>query len=452
MPTRRLLFHLVLAAFALAGVPAAHAANFTINATSSLTFSPSNLTIQIGDSVTWMNVSSLSHNVTADDGSFRNGDPSTSAWTFTRTFTAAGTVGFHCEIHGSPTSGMHGTITVQGQTTTPQPGTLRFSQTGYSVTEGTAHATIAVSRSGGEDGAVSVAYDAAAGTATAGQDFTAVSGTLTWADQDAADKTFQVPITNDTQVESTETVALTLSSPTGGAVLDPARRTATLSIQDNDSGGGGTVPAAPSNLRAAGLSTSEIQLNWNDNSNNETGFKIERKGLTGAYQEIATAGAGATSFVAGGLDPATAYTFRVRATNAAGNSAYSNEATAASNGPIGPCIPGPNTLCVNNGRFAITVDWRTATGSNHGNAVVVPTAPDSGLFYFFDAANLEMLIKVLNGCALTNTYWVFYAATTNVELKTTVIDSQTGKAKVYFNPLNTAAPPIQDTGALAVCP
>jgi plastocyanin len=452
MPYRRLLFTLALAATALAGVPAAHAASFTINAMANASFSPNTLIIHPGDTVTWMNVGGGFHNVAADDGSFRNGDPSGAAWSFSRTFGSAGTVGYHCEIHGSPTGGMHGTITVQADTPNPQPGTVRFSQTGYSVTEGTAHATIAVSRSGGEDGAVSVAYATAAGTASAGPDFTAVSGTLTWADQDAADKTFQVPITNDTLVESTETVALTLSTPTGGAILDPARRTATLSILDNDSGGGGTAPAAPSNLRAAGLSTSEIQLNWNDNSNNETGFKIERKGLTGAYQEIATAGAGATSFVAGGLDPATAYTFRVRATNAAGNSAYSNEATAASNAPIGPCIPGPNTLCVSNGRFAITVDWRTATDSNHGNAVVVPTAPDSGLFYFFDAANLEMLIKVLNGCALTNTYWVFYAATTNVELKTTVIDSQTGKVKVYFNPLNTAAPPIQDTGALAVCP
>jgi hypothetical protein len=63
-----------------------------------------------------------------------------------------------------------------------------------------------------------------------------------------------------------------------------------------------------------------------------------------------------------------------------------------------------------------------------------------------------MLIKVLNACALNSRYWVFYAATTNVELTTTVVDTQTGRTQVYFNPLNTPAPPVQDTNALATCP
>ena len=43
----------------------------------------------------------------------------------------------------------------------------------------------------------------------------------------------------------------------------------------------------------------------------------------------------------------------------------------------------------------------------------IPSAPDSGLFYFFGASNLEMLIKVLNACGLNDRYWVFFAATTN---------------------------------------
>jgi hypothetical protein len=47
---------------------------------------------------------------------------------------------------------------------------------------------------------------------------------------------------------------------------------------------------------------------------------------------------------------------------------------------------------------------------------------------------------------------VFFAATTNVELHLTVTDTQTGKIKTYFNPLGTAAPPIQDTSAFATCP
>jgi hypothetical protein len=86
--------------------------------------------------------------------------------------------------------------------------------------------------------------------------------------------------------------------------------------------------------------------------------------------------------------------------------------------------------------------------------VPLPSAPDSGLFYFFGPANIEMLIKVLNACVpeLGNRFWVFYAATTNVELTLTVTDTQTGRVKVYFNPLNQTAVPVQDVNAFATCP
>jgi len=64
-----------------------------------------------------------------------------------------------------------------------------------------------------------------------------------------------------------------------------------------------------------------------------------------------------------------------------------------------------------------------------------------------------MLVKVLDACATAfNSYWVFAAATTNVEFTLTVTDTQAGKVKTYFNPLGTPAPPIQDTAAFATCP
>lgn len=118
-----------------------------------------------------------------------------------------------------------------------------------------------------------------------------------------------------------------------------------------------------------------------------------------------------------------------------------------------PCVASATVLCVNNGRFKVETDWRIPDGTTgKGQAVPIPGSPDSGLFYFFSQSNLEMLVKVLNGCSINNNYWVFYAATTNVELRTTITDTQTGRVKVYFNPLNTAAPPIQDTNAFPTCP
>lgn len=122
-------------------------------------------------------------------------------------------------------------------------------------------------------------------------------------------------------------------------------------------------------------------------------------------------------------------------------------------GNTAPCEPSATTLCLNNSRFEVRTHWRSASQSGDATAVPLDFAPDSGLFYFFSPTNIEMLVKVLNACvpALGNKYWVFFAATTNVELTLTVRDTQTGAVKTYRNPLNTPAVPVQDTRAFD-CP
>ncbi len=119
--------------------------------------------------------------------------------------------------------------------TAPTPGTFDFSAPTYSVTEGTANATITVNRTNGGVGAVAVNYAVTNGTATGGQDFTAATGTLNFAANEFS-KTFTVAITNDTAVEPDETIHLTLSSPTNGSALGTAT-TAVLSLVDNDGPG-----------------------------------------------------------------------------------------------------------------------------------------------------------------------------------------------------------------------
>ena len=91
--------------------------------------------------------------------------------------------------------------------------------------------------------------------------------------------------------------------------------------------------------------------------------------------------------------------------------------------------------------------------TNSGPASAVPIAAnDSGLLWFFAPDNWELLVKVLNGCSLTSAYWVFLAATTDVEYTLTVTDTQTGKVAVYFHALHAAAQSVTDTGALTSCP
>jgi plastocyanin len=99
----------LLALLLVSSIASAATFNVAVGSGDSLTFTPSTLTIHVGDTVTWKNSPGGFHNVAADDGSFRNGAASTTAWTFSHTFTSAGTIGYHCEIH----NGMTGSITVQ---------------------------------------------------------------------------------------------------------------------------------------------------------------------------------------------------------------------------------------------------------------------------------------------------------------------------------------------------
>jgi hypothetical protein len=95
----------------------------------------------------------------------------------------------------------------------------------------------------------------------------------------------------------------------------------------------GTVPALlapPSALSATAVSRTQINLSWTDNSGNETGFKIERcKNVSCTnFAQIAQVGANVTTFADIGVIKNTTYSYRVRAFNAGGNSAYSNTASA----------------------------------------------------------------------------------------------------------------------------
>lgn len=80
--------------------------------TNGLVFEPADLTINVGDTVTWINADNGFHNVVADDGSFTSGPPSNDSWQYSHTFTTGGSYGYHCEVHVG--QGMTGTITVQG--------------------------------------------------------------------------------------------------------------------------------------------------------------------------------------------------------------------------------------------------------------------------------------------------------------------------------------------------
>ena len=123
------------------------------------------------------------------------------------------------------------------------------------------------------------------------------------------------------------------------------------------------------------------------------------------------------------------------------------------------CIPDNQTLCLEEGRFEVRVDWSDLSG----NPKTLPGNPLSGMghartvndstgtFWLFTDQQHEMMVKVLDGCALNARYWVFAVAATNVEYTLTVTDSETSQVRQYFNSVLNEAPAVTDTDAFATC-
>ena len=133
-------------------------------------------------------------------------------------------------VLGAPATG---TVTIDDD---DPAGQLDFKSLHYNVDESDGQATVTVERVGGVGGAVSIDYATSDGTATAGSDYAAASGTLNWAAGDGADKTFTVPVTWDGRAEGPEAVNLTLSNPGGGSDLG-SNSVAVVNIGDDGASG-----------------------------------------------------------------------------------------------------------------------------------------------------------------------------------------------------------------------
>ena len=137
-------------------------------------------------------------------------------------------------------------------------------------------------------------------------------------------------------------------------------------------------PNAPSNLQASTASSSQINLTWNDNSNNETQFRIERRIGSGAYVFLVNKAAGSTSHSDGGLSSNTTYTYRVRAENSFGNSAFSNEASATTQEGL-PNTP-TNLIATAISTSQINLTWND--NSNNETQFRIERRIGSGAFVF----------------------------------------------------------------------
>jgi hypothetical protein len=206
----------------------------------------------------------------------------------------------------------------------------------------------------------------------------------------------------------------------------------------------GTPPDAPSSLIATTASTTAINLQWTDNATNEASVRIERKtGAAGTYTEIATVGPNITTFSSGGLTPSTTYFFRVRASNATGNSAYSNEASAFTSSSL-PAPNAPTLLtAVETLNDRVKLTWQD--NSSNESSFVLEADSGSGFATLATvAAGTTSYDTALSGLLLPNHSYTFRVQAVNASgsstytvVSTTTLSTLT--ARVVGKPASNAA-------------
>ncbi len=450
-------------------------------------FSPENLNIQAGDTVTWTRFSGT-HNVNADDGAFRcangcdgqggNGAPTASWSSFTLTFDTAGSNPYHCQIHGFAGGGMSGTVTVEGggaptptPTPTPTPddnGDIRFTNNLFVEPENGGNEVVRVERVNGSDGAVQVSYATSNGSATAGQDYTATSGNLSWTDGETGTKTFTVTILDDAVDEGNETVNLTLSSPTGGAVLiNPSQ--ATLRITDNDSASPGELQFTSSEFSVGeGEGMATLSASREGGSDGSVSVDYDTADGTALAGSDYTAVSGTLDWGDGDVadksfdvpifddvEPEFAENLSISLAAASGGASLGNPSVTTltindNDGPM-PCDDTEFSVCLLS-RFLVTIRFETNDGSM-GDARAFKLTDSAASFEFFEVGNVEIVVKMKDTCTLPDghplrNFWVFIAGLTNVRVEITIVDTVTGTVRKFINQLNqpffTPAPESPD--------
>jgi hypothetical protein len=187
------------------------------------------------------------------------------------------------------------------------------------------------------------------------------------------------------------------------------------------------LPKAPGGLTATVVSQTKMNLAWADSSNNESSFKIERKtGAGGTYAQIAAVGANVTTYLDTTLAANTAYFYRVRASNAGGNSAYSNEANSTTL-PNPPAAPSALTATPVS-QTKINLSWTDNSNNETGFKVERKTG-EAGTYA--EIASVGTNVKTYADSNLTASTQYFYR----------VRGLNTGGFSAYSNEANTTTLP-----------
>ena len=219
----------------------------------------------------------------------------------------------------------------------------------------------------------------------------------------------------------------------------------------------GERPVAPTNVGVVATGGTSVRVTWTDASDNEDGFQVHGRLAGGGWRTVATAPANAQSADIDGLQAGGRYDFRVRAWNGSGGRNSGVTTIVLQDAVYTDCVPSAAQITFEHGfTVSMCVEYRQdgaavkADAKNYGLE-----SRESGILYFFQEDNAEVLVKVLeSACGLQGNehVWVYVAPVTDLAFNLHVDETATGRRWTHRNPKGGATATTRSDNKAFPCP
>jgi hypothetical protein len=205
-------------------------------------------------------------------------------------------------------------------------------------------------------------------------------------------------------------------------------------------------------LSSKALSGTEVKVLWGPIAD-DTGVSLELRTANEPWQDIGQVRLGPPcKGCSGGVHvigvvPGETYFFRMR--QAGVTAPVSTETAVTAYYEDAPECGSDGGLCLD-GRYHVQARYE-GNRSLSGAASSVRLTQESGYFWFFAPGNIELVVKVLDGCSVNDHHWVFLTGLTSLRVVAVVTDTQTGATSTYLSQRDQPFPTIQDVSAFATC-
>ena len=199
-----------------------------------------------------------------------------------------------------------------------------------------------------------------------------------------------------------------------------------------------SLPARPTDLKVMATGSTSVKVTWTDRSNNEDGFEVQSRLQGAQWRTAQRVAANTESADVTGLQSGGRYDFRVRAYNSDGARASNVVTIVLSTMEYTDCEPTAAQITFEHGyTVSMCIEYQeggtgpvlTKDAENYGL-----NSRESGLLYFFDRDNAEVLVKVLDACAVNGYRWVFVAPVTTLAFNLRVDEVGSDRDWMHRNP------------------